>query len=116
MQRAMPSTVAAWALGYAEMLCDDMSILAQARDLNNASPLGSAAGYGVPYLNLDREALAEDLGFERVQENVTSVQLSRGKFELAAVHALVQAAATINRLASDIILYSTSEFDFGPFG
>lgn len=112
MQRAMPSTVAAWALGYAEMLCDDMSILAQARDLNNASPLGSAAGYGVPYLNLDREALAEDLGFERVQENVTSIQLSRGKFELAAVHALVQAAATINRLASDIILYSTSEFDF----
>ena len=112
MQRAMPSTVAAWALGYAECLADDLTVLRQARDLNNASPLGAAAGYGVPHLDLDRGGVAADLGFNRVQEQVTAVQLSRGKFELAAVHALVQGAATINRLASDIVLYCSAEFGF----
>ena len=111
-QRAMPSSVGAWALGYAECLADDMTILEQARDLNNASPLGAAAGYGVPHLDLDRAGVAADLGFNRVQEQVTAVQLSRGKFELAAVHGLVQTAATINRLASDIVLYCSAEFGF----
>ncbi len=52
------------------------------------------------------------LGFERIQENVTSVQLSRGKIELAVVHALVQTASTINRLAADVVLFSMSEFGF----
>lgn len=112
MQRAMPSSVAAWALGYAESLCDDLSLLSGARDLINASPLGSAAGYGVPHVNLPRNEVAEYLGFDRIQENVTSVQLSRGKYELAVVHALLQCASTINRLASDITLYATAEFGF----
>lgn len=111
-QRAMPSSVGAWALGYAECLVDDMSVLGQARDLNNASPLGAAAGYGVPYLDLDRAGVAADLGFNRIQEQVTAVQLSRGKFEMAVVHGLVQAASTLNRLASDIVLYCSAEFGF----
>jgi argininosuccinate lyase len=111
-QRAMPSSVGAWALGFAECVADDLTILKQARDLNNASPLGAAAGYGVPHLELDRAGVASDLGFNRVQEHVTAVQLSRGKFEMAAVHGLVQVAATINRLASDIVLYCSAEFGF----
>jgi len=111
-QRAMPSSVAAWALGYAECLADDLTVLDQARYLNNASPLGAAAGYGVPHLDLDRSGVASDLGFNRVQEQVTAVQLSRGKFEMAIVHGLVQAAATMNRLASDIVLYCSAEFGF----
>jgi len=112
MQRAMPSSVAAWSLGYAECLCDDLDLLSGARDLINASPLGSAAGYGVPHVDLARQEVADYLAFNRVQENVTSVQLSRGKFELAVVHAVLQCSATINRLASDITLYATSEFGF----
>jgi len=112
MQRAMPSSVSAWALGYAECLCDDLTIIHGARDLINASPLGSAAGYGVPHVDLKRGEVAGQLGFSRVQENVTAVQLSRGKFELAVVHALLQCASTINRLASDITLYASAEFGF----
>jgi argininosuccinate lyase len=38
--------------------------------------------------------------------------MSRGKYELQVVHALLQGAATINRLASDIVLYASSEFGF----
>ncbi len=111
-QRAMPSTVALWALGYAECLLDDMEILSEASNRINVSPLGSGAGYGIPYVDLPREEVAAQLGFRGIQENVTAVQMSRGKYELQVVHALLQGAATINRLASDIVLYASSEFGF----
>ena len=112
MQRAMPSTVALWALGYAETLVEDVSGLMHVRDQVNVSPLGSAAGYGVPHLDLPREQVAERLGFRGVQTHATAVQLSRGKHELAVVHALLQVVGTVNRLASDLVLYATSEFGF----
>jgi len=112
LQRAMPSTVALWALGYAETLVSDLEGIGQLRMQVNVSPLGSAAGYGVPHLDLPREAVAERLGFREVQTHATAVQLSRGKHELAVVSALVQAMATVNRLASDLVLYATSEFGF----
>ncbi|MBO6575138.1 MAG: argininosuccinate lyase [Rhodothermales bacterium] len=112
LQRAMPSTVALWALGFAELAAGDLELLGQSRAQINSSPLGSAAGYGVPALDLPREAVAARLGFERVQTHVTSVQLSRGKAEAALVHALLQTTSTINRLASDLVLYNTSEFGF----
>jgi argininosuccinate lyase len=56
--------------------------------------------------------VAERLGFDGVQRHVTAVQLSRGKIEAAVVHALVQCTATANRLASDLVLFATSEFGF----
>lgn len=111
-QRAMPSSVALWALGFAELLCDDLHALVDARKRTSTSPLGSAAGYGVPFLNLPRESVARELGFERIQHHATTVQLSRGKIELHAVHAFVQVASTINRLASDLILFNSTEFSF----
>ena len=112
MQRAMPSTVGLWALGYAELLVSDLAGLGETAARIDLSPLGSAAGYGVPYLELPREAVARRMGFKGVQLHATSVQLSRGKFEAEAVHALVQIAATVNRLASDLVLFSTAEFAF----
>ena len=110
-QRAMPTTVAVWAAGYADLLADDLVTLDAARDSAAASPWGSAAGYGVPVLDLDRAAVAERLGFSRVQE-VAAVQLSRGKAEAAVVHALVQVGLTVNRMASDLALFATAEFGF----
>ena len=112
MQRAMPSTVGLWAMGFAELLVSDLEAIAEARDQINVSPLGSAAGYGVPFLKLPREAVAKRLGFRKIQTHVTAVQLSRGKLELHVAHALAQVAATLNRLASDLVLFNTSEFAF----
>jgi len=112
LQRAMPTTAGLWAMGYAEMLVSDLEALRAAHAQVNVSPLGSAAGYGVPYLALPREAVSERLGFRAVQVHVPVVQLSRGKLELHVVHALVQVGATINRLASDLVLYNTAEFGF----
>ena len=110
-QRAMPTTVAVWAAGYADLLADDLAALDAAREAADASPWGSAAGYGVPVLDLPRAAVAERLGFGRVQA-IAAVQLSRGKAEGAVVHALVQLGLTLNRLASDLALFATSEFGF----
>lgn len=112
MQRAMPSTVALWALGYAESLADDLDVLQQARTHVNVSPLGTAAGYGVPVIDLPREAVAERLGFRRVQMHTPAVQLARGKHELTVAHACTQVGASCNRLASDLVLFNTAEFGF----
>src|SRR5947199_1789277 len=48
MQRAMLSSVGSWAASFAEALLDDDQLLSTAYNLNDQSPLGSAAGYGVP--------------------------------------------------------------------
>ena len=111
-QRAMPTTAGLWALGYGELMVSDVHALLHAIEQINISPLGSAAGYGVPLIELPRERNAERLGFGSVQTNVTATQLSRGKLELHAVHALVQMTATFNRMASDLILYNTTEYGF----
>jgi len=107
----MPTTVAVWAAGFADLLTDDLGTLRAARQSVDASPWGSAAGYGVPVLDLPRDAVAERLGFERTQA-IAAVQLSRGKAEATAVHALVQLGLTLNRLAADLALFATSEFGF----
>jgi len=112
LQQAMPSTAGLWALGYAELLLSDLAALRHAFDQVDVSPLGSAAGYGVPFLELPREEVARRLGFRALQLHVTAVQLSRGKLELYAAHALVQVGATLNRMASDLVLFNSQEFGF----
>jgi argininosuccinate lyase len=112
LRPAMPSTAGLWALGYAELLVADLDTLKEAARSANRSPWGSAAGYGVPHLDLPRAEVAQRLGFESTQIHVTSVQLSRGKIEAGVLHALTQIGLTINRLSSDVVLYSTPEFGF----
>lgn len=111
MQKAMPSSVGMWFGSFAESLIDDVKVLQTAFDLNNQSPLGSGAGYGVP-LNLNRQLIADLLGFEKVQANSLYCQNSRGKIESIVVFALLQIVFDISKLASDILLFTTSEFNF----
>src|SRR5437660_3904400 len=111
MQRAMLSSVGLWAASFAEALFDDERLLSAAYALNDSSPLGSAAGYGVP-LAVDRQYCADLLGFARVQNNVIYVQNSRGKIEAAIVQALAQIMLDPSKLAQDILLFSTAEYGF----
>ena len=111
MQRAMLSSVGLWAASFAEALLDDEQLLSAAYKLNDQSPLGSAAGYGVP-IAIDRQYCAELLGFSRVQNNVIYVQNSRGKVEAAIVQALAQIMLDLSKLAQDILLFSTVEYGF----
>jgi argininosuccinate lyase len=111
MQRAMLSSVGLWAAAFTESLLDDEQMLATAYALNDQSPLGSAAGYGVP-IAIDRQYTADLLGFSRVQHNVIYVQNSRGKIEAAIVQALTQIMLDLSKLAQDILLFSTVEYGF----
>ena len=109
MQPAMPSTVELWAGGFAEQLLDDARGLTGLYETMDQCPLGSGAGYGVP-LPLNREMLADLLGFSRVQNTVTWCGLSRGKQESRLIDAVEQAALTLSKMATDLILFSMPEF------
>ena len=73
--------------------------------------MGTAAGYGVN-LPLPRDAATESLGFARLQVNPAYAQLSRGKFEMAALEALSSATLDLRRFAWDVSLFTTAEFGF----
>jgi len=111
MQRGMLSSVGLWAGAFAEALLDDEQLLATAYALNDQSPLGSAAGYGVP-LPIDRQLVADLLGFARVQNNVIYAQNSRGKIEAAILQVLTQIMLDLSKLAQDTLLFTTVEYGF----
>ena len=109
-QRAMPSTVALWAAGFAAEVRDDATGLRAATRRADKNPLGSAAGYGMPVLTFDREATTRALGFAATHEPVTAVQLSRGKAEATALFEAALLAQDLGRLAADLCLFATAEF------
>lgn len=111
MQLAMPSSVGLWAGAFAEEILDDLSLITAVYELNNMSPLGSAASYGVP-LPIDREQVAEALGFKKVQNNVLYVNNSRGKIEAVILDGVEKVMLTLSKIAQDIILFSIPEFGY----
>ena len=111
LQRAVVSSAGMWWAGWAEAFLDDA---VRARDTLawvDANPLGSAAGYGVN-LPLDRDHTTVELGFARLQVAATYAQLSRGKFEMAAIEALGSGLLDVRRLAWDLSLFTSAEFGF----
>ena len=97
----MPSSVPLWAGGFAAELRDDAAGIAASRRRLSRNPLGSAAGYGVPGLPIDREATRRTLGFDAVHEPVTAVQISRGKGEAGLVFELALLTQDLGRMAAD---------------
>jgi argininosuccinate lyase len=110
-RRAMPSSVGLWAAAYGEGLLDTVESIAGLWPLVDRSPLGSAAGYGVP-LPLRREVAAQALGFAGLDHNVATVQAGRGKLEAAALFWCSQLGHELGRLSQDIILFSAEEFGY----
>jgi len=111
-QPAMPSSVPLWAGGFAAELRDDALGLGACLRRIDLNPLGSAAGYGVPLLPIDRESTRRRLGFAAVQEPVTAVQLSRGKAEAQVLFEIALTLQDLGRLAADLVLWSGSEYGF----
>ena len=112
MQQAMPSSVPLWAGGFAAELRDDALGITASRRRISKNPLGSAAGYGVPGLPIDREATRRTLAFDTVHEPVTAVQLARGKAEAGLVFELALLTQDLGRMAADLLLFYTQEFGF----
>ena len=111
MQAAMVTSFGLWFASYAESLCDDLQLLAGAAAMSDASPLGTAAGYGTS-LPLDREVTAELLGFRRLIVTSPYAQMSRGRTERQVTGAISSVANTIGRFASDVILFMSPGYQF----
>ena len=111
LQRAVVSSTAMWFAGFAESFIDDAQRARDTLAWIDANPLGTAAGYGVN-VKLDREHTTRALGFARLQLSPIAAQLSRGKFEIAALEALGSALLDLRRLAWDLSLFTSSEFAF----
>ena len=111
LQRAVVSSLGMWWAAWAEGFIDDAHRARDTLAWVDANPLGSAAGYGVN-LPLDRDHTTQALGFGRLQVSATYAQLSRGKFEMAAIEALSSALLDLRRLAWDLSLFTSAEYAF----
>ena len=110
LQRGQPVTVGHHLLAYVEMLSRDTGRLADARKRVNVSPLGSGALAGST-INLDRQQIADELGFDRVTTNSMDAISDRDYIiELLSAFALV--GTHLSRLSEDLILWCSSEFGF----
>jgi argininosuccinate lyase len=111
MQKAMPSSLGMWADSFISSLSDDARSIDFAHAMIDQSPLGSAAGYGLP-IKIDRNYTAKVLGFAKVQSSPIYCQNSKGKFEAIILSSLISILMTINKFASDVMLFNTNEFGF----
>ncbi len=114
LQIAMPSSFGLWFSAYAESLIDDLYFVEAAYKVADQNPLGSAAGYGSSF-NIDRSFTTGEMGFETMKYNVVAAQMGRGKVEKAAAFGMANIAATLSKLAMDICLYMSQNFDFISF-
>lgn len=110
-RKAMPSSIAMWGNSFIDSMKDNIKLLDIALELIDQSPLGVGAGYGVP-LKIDRDYTASLLGFKKVQENPIYTQNSRGKFESTIFHVLSQVMLDLNKIATDLIMFSMPEFGY----
>jgi argininosuccinate lyase len=110
LQRAQPVRLAHHWLAHFEALSRDDGRLRDARLRMDRCPLGAGALAGSS-LPLDRESTARELGFRAPTRNsLDSVAARDGALELLAGLAIL--AVSLSRIAEEIVIWSSSEFDF----
>jgi argininosuccinate lyase len=110
LQPAQPVLLAHHLLAYFEMLQRDVDRFSDCLKRTDVMPLGSGAIAGVAY-NIDREFLARELGFSQISQNSIDAVSDRDfvvEYEAAASLCMMH----LSRLAEEIILWSSAEFDF----
>ena len=110
LQRGQPVTVGHHLLAYVEMLQRDKGRLSDCRRRLNVSPLGSGALAGST-INLDREAIAEELGFDAVTRNSMDAIADRD-YIAELLFVISMCGVHLSRLSEDLILWCSSEFGF----
>lgn len=110
LQKAQPITFAHHVMAYTEMLKRDFTRLADCRRRMNVMPLGSGALAGTTY-PLDRELVAELLGFDAVTMNSLD-GVSDRDFAIELASALSLLMMHLSRFCEELILWSSHEFSF----
>lgn len=110
LQAAQPVTLGKHLDAYTQMLSRDAARLADCRARLNECPLGAAALAGSPY-PIDREYTADKLGFDHPMAN-TMDAVSARDFATEFLFVCAQAGLHLSRLAEEIIIWSTAQFNF----
>ncbi|MFM2142531.1 MAG: argininosuccinate lyase [Verrucomicrobiota bacterium] len=110
LQRGQPVLFAHHLLAYVEMLDRDVTRLLDCRDRLNVMPLGSGALAGSTII-LDREFVAEQLGFGGVTQNSMDAVSDRD-FIAELLFAISMVGVHLSRLSEDVILWASAEFAF----
>ena len=110
LQRAQPVALAHHLLAWFWMLRRDVERFAAARAAASAMPLGSGALAGLNW-DLDRESVADELGFASVVENSIDA-VSNRDFALDYLNAATVCGTHLSRIGAEIVLWSSSEFAF----
>ena len=110
LQQAQPISLGQHLLAYGWMALRDVERFRDVRRRLDVSPLGAGAVAGSS-LPLDPAITAEKLGFSKVFDNTMDAIGSR---DLVAEYGFccAQAMTHLSRLAEDVVLWSTSEFDW----
>jgi argininosuccinate lyase len=110
LQRAQPVYLGHHLLAYFWMLARDVLRFQFALDSAGVMPLGSGALAGVNW-EIDRAAVAADLGFAHVSPNSIDGASNRD-YVLDYLAAASACAMHLSRLGSEIVIWSSSEFGF----
>ena len=110
LQRGQPVLFAHHLLAYVEMLSRDAARLADARKRIDIMPLGSGAIAGSTII-LDREHVAQQLGFAGVTQNSMDAVSDRD-FAAEVLFAIALCGVHLSRLSEDVILWCSAEFGF----
>ncbi|MDX1510991.1 MAG: argininosuccinate lyase [Nitriliruptorales bacterium] len=114
LQRGQPVVLAHHLLAWFWMLERDHGRFLDARERLNESVLGSGAMAGVT-LDLDPEAYADGLGFDRVAPNSMDAVSSRD-FAAEFLAAAAICGVTLSRIGEELVLWASSEFGFVTIG
>jgi argininosuccinate lyase len=110
MQRAQPVYLGHHLLAYFWMFLRDTRRFFLVAEATSDMPAGSGALAGVNW-DLDREGLAQELGFERPHPNSLDA-VSNRDFALDYLYAASVCAMHLSRLGAEIVLWSSQEFGF----
>ena len=110
MQHAQPVTWGHWVLSHFWPLVRDGERIANTRATAAVLPLGSGALAGTAF-PIDREALATELGFDRVSENSLDAVSDRD-FVAEFLFNAAMLGVHLSRLSEQLILFSSTEFGF----
>ena len=110
LQRAQPIRWSHWLCSYALAFASDLERLDEVIKRINKSPLGCGALAGNPF-GVDRDAIAEELGFEGLMMNSLGAVGDR-KFVVETMQWSSEFMTDVSRISEDLIIYGTAEFAF----
>ena len=110
LQRAQPVLLSHYLMAYFEMLERDISRFSECKTRMDELILGSGAVAGSFY-NIDRNFLAKELCFSRINKNSID-GVSDRDFIIDLANCIATSMMHLSRLSEELILWSSEEFNF----